>query len=130
MTAFNVFHFEEGASSFEDFAQHNGTQFWFASDLARFLEYESFEAFQKVLNKAIGVCMTLNIPVLQNFEQTTTSSQPNDYKLSRFACMLTAMNADPSKPQVASAQAYFAAMADVGQSMFEAETSDRVLTRD
>jgi DNA-damage-inducible protein D len=130
MPEFSVFHFDEDHRSFEDFAQQNGTQYWFASDLARFLEYESYDTFQRVLNKAIGVCMTLNIPVLQNFEQASTEGYPNNYKLSRFACMLAAMNAESAKPQVAKAQAYFAAMADVGQSLFEAETSDRVLTRD
>ncbi len=130
MPELNVFHFDEDHRSFEDFAQQNGSQYWYASDLARFLEYDGFDAFQRVLNKAIGVCMTLNIPVIQNFEQVSTEGYPHNYKLSRFACMLTAMNAEPSKPQVAKAQAYFAAMADVGQSLFESETSERVLTRD
>jgi DNA-damage-inducible protein D len=35
-----------------------------------------------------------------------------DYKLSRFACYLAAMNGDPKKPQVAQAQSYFVAWAE------------------
>lgn len=53
-----------------------------------------------------------------------------DYKLSRFACYLIAMNGDIKKPRVAKAQAYFAAMAIAFQHYIEqAEGIERVHVR-
>ncbi|MNH24237.1 DNA-damage-inducible protein D [compost metagenome] len=54
-----------------------------------------------------------------------------DYKLSRFACYLTAMNGDGKKPEVARAQAYFAAVAETFKRYIDqAEDVERVLIRD
>src|SRR5437870_10226087 len=55
------------------------------------------------------------IPILDNFtqiEREIDGKPYRDYKLSRLACYLTAMNGDVKKSQVAKAQAYFAAMAE------------------
>jgi DNA-damage-inducible protein D len=135
MSNVEIFKLENGSSLFEQHSQVNGIRYWFARDLMQMLGYEHFDTFEKTcINKAIGACTTLKIPVLENFEQVKREleSKPvRDYKLSRFACYLIAMNGDVKKPQVAKAQAYFASMAEaVRQYIEKAENVERVLIRD
>lgn len=109
-----VFHFDEGRPSFDDFAQENGFRYWSARRMMELLDYANWDSFCKVINKAIGVCMTIGAKVDENFVQCMTEVggvQVHDYKLSRFACYLVAVNGDPKKRPVAMAQAYFAAIA-------------------
>jgi DNA-damage-inducible protein D len=98
------------------------------------LGYESYAAFENAINKAVAACTALKISVIDNFQQTRreiAGKPTDDHKLSRFACYLTAMNADSRKPQVAAAQAYFASMAEiVRQHIEDAEGVERVLIRD
>jgi DNA-damage-inducible protein D len=130
----HVFHFEEDQDNFERHAVDNGIVCWYASDLAEMLGYQSYATFSKAVNRAISACTALNIPVLENFQQvrrTVNGEVIDDYKLSRFACYLVAMNASPSKPKVAAAQAYFATLAEsFRQSFQEADGVERVLIRD
>jgi len=115
MTALELFS-EGSCGSFESFSQNNGNTSWYARDLMNMLGYENFDSFEGAcINKAIGACTTLRIPVLENFQQVDRDLAGRivrDYKLSRFACYLTAMNGDVKKPAVAAAQAYFASMAE------------------
>lgn len=133
-TALGLFHFDEGQKSFEDFCQKNGVSFWFASDLADMLGYESYSSFENAINKAVAACMALKISVADNFQQTrreVDGKTIDDHQLSRFACYLTAMNGDSRKPQVAAAQAYFASMAEtVRQHIESSDCVERVLIRD
>lgn len=130
----DYFHFEDGYENFEDYGQTNGGRTWFARDLMRMLGYDSFSSFENAINKAIQACATLKIPILGNFtqiEREIEGKRARDYKLTRFACYLTAMNGDVKKPQVAKAQAYFAAMAEtVRQHLQNAESVERLLIRD
>lgn len=135
MSQLEMFDSQNGSALFEQYGQINGMKYWFARDLMAMLGYERFETFEKTcINKAIGACTTLKIPVLENFQQITreVDSKPvQDYKLSRFACYLMAMNGDTKKPQVASAQVYFASMAEaVRQYIEKVENVERVLIRD
>lgn len=118
---------------FEQMVRTNGFLFWWASDLARMLGYESMTSFHKVVSKAMVVCHSLGIDQLDNFEpfrREVDGKQVTDYKLSRFACYLAAMNGDTKKPEVARAQGYFAAMAVAFQNYFEqVEGIDRVAIR-
>jgi DNA-damage-inducible protein D len=130
-----LFHTEEGKPSIEDYAFDNGMHFWYASDVATILEYEDFALFKKdVMNKAIGVCMTTGFSVLEHFEQCKREKNGHiidDWKLSRFAFFLTAMNGSLVKPQVQLAQAYFAAFADsAAQIISDQEAGERLLIRD
>lgn len=103
--------FDGDPPAFELLAEQNGFRFWFASDLAKALGYESTASLVKSLNKAISVCMMLGIEVAENFTQVNGGTTPQ-YKLSRFACYLTVMNGDSKNPAVAKAQVFFAGLAD------------------
>ena len=133
-SALDVFHFDDGRDNFENFSRANGATFWYASDLMRMLGYQSLPAFRNAINRAIGACTTLGISIPDNFreEKRLIDGKPEtDWKLSRFACYLTAMNGDTKKPQVAQAQAYFASMAEaVRQYLQSAEDVERVAIRD
>lgn len=108
----------------------NGFRFWWASELAELLGYESLHSFRKAIERAMVTLTSLNVPIFENIvqEQRTVDGKPiNDYKLSRFACYLAAMNGDPKKPQVAKAQAYFVTWAEACRlSLQEAEGVERV----
>lgn len=130
MTQLDVFHYEDESTSFEAFARENGFRYWLASELAGMLGYSDMEATKKAVNRAMTVCMTLNIQVAENFQQFESEHEKNDFKLSRFACYLTVMNGDTRNPKVAKAQAYFVGLAEtVRQYIQEANSVERVLIR-
>jgi DNA-damage-inducible protein D len=97
--------------SFDDFAQKNGTLWWWATDLMRMLGYDNWDKFEKVINQAIKTCMNLsNVRHYDEFKaerRQIGEEEVQDFKLTRYACMLTAMNGDGNIPQVAQAQNYF-----------------------
>ena len=119
---------------FEEQSKDNGYTYWFASRLMSLLGYESMPSFSKAINRAMITCNTINIPIVENFEQIYTiidGKTITDSKLSRFACYLIAMNADNRKPEVAQAQAYFAALAGaVTHYLEEANKVERLNVRD
>ncbi|MEM6268768.1 MAG: BRO family protein [Bacteroidota bacterium] len=130
----SVFHFDNGQDNFESFSLENGFTYWWASDLMRFLGYETTTSFNKAINKAMTTCNTLNIPIIDNFVQAqriVDGQNTLDWKLSRFACYLTTMNGDSKKPQVAEAQAYFATIAGAVQNYIEeANKVERLIARE
>jgi len=119
--------------SFEDYAKDNGGPFWLASDLMKMLGYKDFNSFKKAINKAIGVCSTLDISIEDHFQQIKSEEgkyKVSNYRLTRFACYLTSMNADVRKPQVAAAQTYFISLAEAFRKYIqEAEDVERVYIR-
>ena len=109
------FHLDSSQPGFESLAQQDGFKFWWASDLARMLGYASLDTFRKAVNKAMIACDALGVPLLDNFIQarrTVDGHEQLDFKLSRFACYLTAMNGNVNNPLVAQAQAYFVSFAE------------------
>lgn len=127
----DVFHFDETCRNFDDMAVDSHQGRWSARDLGDVLGYASFDSFKKIIHKAMHACVTLGIDMSENFQQVTDSQGEKDFRLTRFACYLAAMNGDPKKIEVARAQAYFAAVAESFKRYVEqAEDVERVLIRE
>jgi DNA-damage-inducible protein D len=130
----NVFHFDNSKENFNDLYQEGNFTFWYARDFMVMLGYKNYESFSKAINKAMTACMTLEIPVLDNFVQQKRILEGQsipDYQLSRFACYLIAMNADVTKKEVAQAQAFFVTIAEsFRQYIEEPEEIERLLIRE
>ena len=102
---------EKGFLSFEELKRENGQVYWLASEIMERLGYGTdMKAFYKAINRANKAMTGLNIDPFSNIEKTKTPDGKDDYKLTRFASYLVIMNADPKKPEVGKAQAYFVAM--------------------
>lgn len=88
----------------------NGSEYWFARELMSTLGYRKWERFVDSIDRAKIACSNTGSSVDNHFADAGlyTRGIPSEYKLSRYACYLTAMNGDPRKPEIASAQAYFA----------------------
>jgi DNA-damage-inducible protein D len=108
-------YFDVEHPTFEDFHRENGQAYWYASDFIHWLGYKEYNPTMPPINKAMTVCISLPaIVTIDHFREEVRNldGKPcKDFKLSRFACYLISMNADVRKPQVAKAQAYFAAFA-------------------
>ncbi len=133
-TSIDYFHFEKDKESFEDLGRQNGFRYWYARDLMKMLGYNDYTVFKKgPINKAITVCSTLDIDVSVNFEQVTRDLdgiKQNDYRLSKFACYLVAMNGDVKKKEVALAQAYFITVTEAFKRYVnEAQQVERIAIR-
>lgn len=97
----------------------HGNEFWSARDLMPHMDYERWERFADAIERAKAACTNSGHDAEHHFrgaakvikggrwgEQTVA-----DYSLTRFAAYLLAMNGDPRKAAIASAQTYFAQQA-------------------
>jgi DNA-damage-inducible protein D len=126
--------FDESGENFEGLSMENGTRYWFARDFMAVLGYDSWSTFKNLINKAIGVCTTGGIPVIEHFIQLRRkieTREVDDFKLTRLACCLVAMNGDSKNPVIARAQLYFAALDQVVQELvvIDPANMDRLIIR-
>lgn len=93
-----------------------GVDFWYARDLQKLLGYIQWRNFEKIIKRAQKSCKSAGVPMQDHFADVSKSIisgkgatfETNDIILTRYACYLIAQNGDPSKSQIAFAQAYFA----------------------
>lgn len=86
-------------------------EFWSARDLQRVMAYSRWEKFEVPLHRAMKAAENVGTDVTSNFHRSvkiTGTKSGVDYRLSRYAAYLVAMNGDPNKDEVAQAQTYFA----------------------
>lgn len=127
MSRIDVFNPEEGAASFDDFSKQNGIVYWHAKDFMAMLGYDDYDIFRKVIEKATSACIAAGIPYEENIIHDSING---DFRLTRFACFLIAMNGDPKKERVAKAQVFFAELADkIADELKNAENIDRIVIR-
>ena len=105
-------------SIFEDIKHidEEGNEYWSARELQKALEYNKWQKFEDVIEKAKNACVNSNNNIKNHFTQVGkminlakgAKRKIINYKLSRYACYLIAQNADSRKKVVAFAQTYFA----------------------
>ncbi len=89
--------------------------YWSARDLMSRLAYKSWSSFRHLVDEAVATMILLGIPFHHNVfhkDLPFGSREVEDFQLSRFACFLIVMNADPKKEAVADAQARFSLQAE------------------
>jgi DNA-damage-inducible protein D len=92
-----------------------GQEYWMARDIHTILGYLTWDKFLPVIERAASSLEANGIEAPHHIAKTSkmmglgNSAQREglDFFLSRPACRLIAMNGDPSKPEIAAAQAYF-----------------------
>lgn len=94
----------------------DGKEYWTARELSKALGYVDYRNFLVAARKGWTSCRKSGYNPADHFvvfnEMIPTAKgahvQIDNIKMTRLACYLTLQNADPSKPLVARAQAYFA----------------------
>jgi DNA-damage-inducible protein D len=104
-------------AAFEAAVHHdeNG-EYWLARELHPLLGYKEWRNFQTAVRKAKAACSGAEEPVWDHFVDANKHipggkgaiHNVDDIELTRFACYLIAQNGDPTKPEIAAAQTYFA----------------------
>ncbi len=95
---------------------YGGVECWSARELQAILGYAEWRNFIKAVNKAKESCISASEKELDHFVDvnkmvelgSSAQRQIDDIALTRYACYLIAQNGDPSKPEIAFAQTYFA----------------------
>ena len=96
---------------FEDIKHidENGSEFWYARELQKVLDYKKWENFSKVIDRAKLACNNSGLNIKDHFPEvrkmveigSNTVRELLDYELSRYACYLIVQNGDPRKEIIA-----------------------------
>jgi len=93
-----------------------GIECWSARELQDIFQYTQWRNFENVIEKAKKACENAGEKLSDHFADISktipmpkgASKTIEDIALTRYACYLIAQNGDPTKPEVAFAQTYFA----------------------
>jgi phage antirepressor YoqD-like protein len=87
-------------------------EWWSARDLMPHYGYATWNKFKPCVERAKLACASSARDVTSNFlraeRKNASRHRIDDYRLTRYAAYLTAMEGDPSKPQIGAAKTYFA----------------------
>ena len=96
----------------------SGAEYWIAREIIEIMGYSKWDNFSGVIEKSRGSLINNNLDPQKHILEFKSMIEiggggmrprsVEDFYLSRLACYFIAMNADPSKPEIATAQAYFA----------------------
>jgi phage antirepressor YoqD-like protein len=123
-----------GLSPFDQIARTDERgEYWMGRDLMPVMGYERWQRFEDAIDRAKASSDASGHNTDKAFMQVSQltgggnlgDQGKRDYRLTRFAAYLVAMNGDPRKPEIAAAQTYFAVKtreAEVAQ-RFELPTS-------
>jgi DNA-damage-inducible protein D len=108
----------EDYKTFEEIKQTDtdGSEFWYARELADVLQYSNWQNFAKVIDRAMLACKNSGLAVSDHFIEVSKMVEIGsgahrskvDYQLTRYACYLIVQNGDPRKEIIALGQTYFA----------------------
>ncbi len=95
---------------------HEGVECWSARELQVILGYARWENFRVAVERARKSCDASGYRIPDHFREVTkmvalgsgSERAVEDVALTRYACYLIAQNGDPTKPEIAFAQTYFA----------------------
>lgn len=95
--------------------REDGSEFWSARELSSALDYNKWENFHKVIQRAMVACENSGHSISNDFpevrkivEAGATTKSIKDFELTRYACYLIVQNGDPRKEVIALGQTYFA----------------------
>lgn len=95
---------------------YEGVECWSAREMQIILGYSKWDNFLNVILKAKDACLNAGANLLDHFADigkmvelgSGAERKIDDIALTRYACYLIAQNGDPTKPEIAFAQTYFA----------------------
>lgn len=110
-------------------------EYWLAREIAPLLGYEIWGNFLPVLDRARAAIDNNGGSSSHHIARTSklmgvgkgAQRRVDEYFLSRGACYLIAMNGDPTKPEIAAAQAYFATQTRISELIAGSEKGEKRL---